>query len=126
MEAESREFLDPLQDWVNNLLQRHLPPDWRTQLSDYLALWESEGFRLVAEHSAGTLEEWLEDWARFRRLLPLTTEAFPASVSGTIASHPRTLAIRAAAPANATPQTTGIRKQPVVNVPGSNANGRRD
>jgi len=101
MEAETREFLNPLQDWVNNLLQRHLPPDWRTRLSDYLALWESEGFRLVGQ-SASSLEKWIEDWARFRRLLPLTTEAFLVAASGTTVVRPRQRAIRDNAPPRST------------------------
>ena len=67
MERESREFLDPLHDWVNNLLQRTLPADWRDQLHAYLAYWEAEGYRLPPA-SVQTLELWIERWARYRGL----------------------------------------------------------
>jgi hypothetical protein len=101
LEDESRNFLDPLQEWVNNLLQRRMPSDWRAQLRDFLALWEAEGFRLVG-HSTSSLEKWIDDWARFRRLLPLTTDVFPVTATGTTAVNPQPLAVRIGPPADPT------------------------
>jgi hypothetical protein len=92
MERESREFLDPLEGWVNNLLQRNLPPDWRERLESFLAPWEAEGFRLTPE-SVRNLQAWIEAWAEFRGLLPVKTAAMASATATTGADAPRPFVI---------------------------------
>ena len=92
MERESREFLDPLQNWVNELVQRRLPADWRERLESFLAPWEAEGFRLTPE-SVQTLVAWIEAWAEFRALLPVKTAAMVSAGTSTTADAPRPFVI---------------------------------
>ena len=81
MERESRVFLDPLQQWVNDLVQRRLPIDWREQLASFLWPWEDEGFRLTPQ-SVRNLEDWIEAWAHFRGLMPRANELINAESEG--------------------------------------------
>ena len=67
-ERELKRFSDALEDWVNQLLTRRLPADWRERLHAYLDAWDSE-FGVSAEDRP-ILERWIEGWARLLGLLP--------------------------------------------------------
>ena len=66
-----QQFTGPLNDWVDELLQRQLPDNWREQLRQYLAEQEPKGYRIEPENLA-PLEDWIHDWAEYRGLLPTT------------------------------------------------------
>lgn len=64
MHRSLRVVLDPLEDWVRDVLRRPLGGDWREQLAAHLATWEGEGFHL-ADESVPVLERWIEAWAHY-------------------------------------------------------------
>jgi hypothetical protein len=69
IEDELHRFLHPLEDWMTDLVNRPLPPDWRQQLHAYLDEQHAEGFEIAPEHRP-ILENHIESWAAFRGMLP--------------------------------------------------------
>ena len=50
IEDELHRFLHPLEDWMTDLVNRPLPPDWRQRLHAYLDEQHAEGFEVAPEH----------------------------------------------------------------------------
>ena len=71
MEVELQRFATALEVWVNELLARRLPADWRERMHAYLDGWEPNGFGVAMRHRP-ILENWIEAWAKARGLLPET------------------------------------------------------
>jgi hypothetical protein len=69
IEDELHRFLHPLEDWMTDLVNRHLPADWRQRLHAYLDEQHELGFEVGPEHRP-ILERHIESWAAFRGMLP--------------------------------------------------------
>ena len=86
-----QQFTGPLNDWVDELLQRQLPDNWREQLRDYLAEQEPKGYRIEPENLP-PLEDWIHDWAEYRGLLPTTGGEVAARMESDATDQPFVMA----------------------------------
>lgn len=83
--AELQPFAEATERFVNQLLADRLPSDWREQVEAHLDQWRERGFE-VPPVGRRRLEDWIEGWARLRKLLPasqsiVATTAAPARPS---------------------------------------------
>lgn len=69
LQREVERFTFELENWINWLVMKPLPVNWRQQTSDFLAYWETEGF-LLSPYSKRVLDWWIEAWAKRRGFLP--------------------------------------------------------
>jgi hypothetical protein len=72
-------FAEALDAFLASLFQGRLPGDWREQWRAFVIEQESAGF-LVEPESTDSLEQWIEDWARFCELLPRAESSLTAIV----------------------------------------------
>lgn len=69
VQTELEKFTFELENWVNGLIMKPLPRDWRQQTAALLLRWEREGYQLSPQ-SIATLDWWIESWAARRGFLP--------------------------------------------------------
>jgi TolA-binding protein len=73
-------------DWfLATLFSGRLPADWRQQWHEFVADQATKGF-FVAPQSVRELEDWIEAWARYCELLPIT-ETQPAVKAESVAAY---------------------------------------
>ncbi len=88
-DADLRQFVTPLEAWMDELLAKPLEPNWRDQLNEYLAEQEPKGYRIEPEHR-WVLEEEILLQDRDRRILAAS------NINGSVPSRVSLLAQRAA------------------------------
>jgi hypothetical protein len=69
VQHEVERFTFELENWVNHLISKPLPLDWRKQTARFLLDWEAQGYRLTPR-SMVILEWWIEAWAKKRGFWP--------------------------------------------------------
>jgi hypothetical protein len=96
-------------DWfLATLFSGRLPSDWRQQWHAFVAEQAALGFTVLPQ-SVGEIEDWIEAWARFCELLPITESQAAVKAESVIAYRPLVAdVVPNVSPPPAPPETDGM------------------